>query len=118
MLGRESTTRAYTSPRLDFSHMADVERAFARLTWTMHVSNLVGALLTWFYFRFVDFTAPQFGHGARYSAPTQALQNFAPGALGFSQNGQMRDEMWARLVGSLYLLARSAASIWDHMSEK
>src|SRR5262245_7101516 len=61
MLGRESTTRAHGSPRLDFSHMADVERAFARLTWTMHVSNLVGALLTWFYFRFVDFTAPQFG---------------------------------------------------------
>src|SRR5262245_10772896 len=61
MLARESTTRARGSPRLDFSHMADVERAFARLTWTMHVSNLIGALLTWFYFRFVDFTAPQFG---------------------------------------------------------
>jgi adenylate cyclase len=41
--------------------MSDVARVFARLTWTMLSSNLVGAVLTWFYFRFVDFTAPQFG---------------------------------------------------------
>ena len=40
--------------------MADVKRAFAKLTWTQLLGNLVGALLTWFYFRFVDFTAPQF----------------------------------------------------------
>jgi adenylate cyclase len=40
--------------------MENVERVFARLTWTQLVGNLVGALLTWFYFRFVDFTAPQF----------------------------------------------------------
>ena len=40
--------------------MANVERAFARLTLTQLVGNLVGALLTWFYFRFVDYTAPQF----------------------------------------------------------
>jgi len=40
--------------------MTDVERVFARLTWTQLLGNLVGAVLTWFYFRFVDFTAPQF----------------------------------------------------------
>jgi adenylate cyclase len=40
--------------------MVNVERVFARLTWTQLVANLGGALLTWFYFRFVDFTAPQF----------------------------------------------------------
>jgi adenylate cyclase len=40
--------------------MADVKRVFASLTLTQLLGNLVGALLTWFYFRFVDFTAPQF----------------------------------------------------------
>jgi adenylate cyclase len=40
--------------------MTDIERVFARLTWTQLFGNLVGAVLTWFYFRFVDFTAPQF----------------------------------------------------------
>ena len=40
--------------------MVDVKRVFAKLTWTQLLGNLVGALLTWFYFRFVDFTAPQF----------------------------------------------------------
>jgi adenylate cyclase len=40
--------------------MADVRRVFAKLTWTQLLGNLVGGLLTWFYFRFVDFTAPQF----------------------------------------------------------
>ncbi len=40
--------------------MVDVARVFSRLTWTQLLGNLVGALLTWFYFRFVDFTAPQF----------------------------------------------------------
>ncbi|HXL46942.1 MAG TPA: adenylate/guanylate cyclase domain-containing protein [Candidatus Binatia bacterium] len=39
---------------------ADVKRVFAKLTWTQLLGNLVGGLLTWFYFRFVDFTAPQF----------------------------------------------------------
>ena len=38
----------------------DVRRVFARLTLTQLLGNLVGALLTWFYFRFVDYTAPQF----------------------------------------------------------
>ncbi|MGH7344630.1 MAG: HAMP domain-containing protein, partial [Candidatus Rokuibacteriota bacterium] len=40
--------------------MVDVKRVFVRLTWTQLLGNLVGALLTWFYFRFVDFTAPKF----------------------------------------------------------
>jgi adenylate cyclase len=40
--------------------MVDVKRVFAKLTWTQLLGNLVGALLTWFYFRFVDFTAPMF----------------------------------------------------------
>lgn len=40
--------------------MGNVRRVFAQLTWTQLLGNLVGALLTWFYFRFVDFTAPQF----------------------------------------------------------
>jgi hypothetical protein len=35
-----------------------------------------------------SFTAPQAGHGARCSAPPQALQNFASGGQGFSQKGQ------------------------------
>ncbi|HEY7540422.1 MAG TPA: adenylate/guanylate cyclase domain-containing protein [Methylomirabilota bacterium] len=38
----------------------DVRRVFGKLTLTQLFGNLVGALLTWFYFRFVDFTAPQF----------------------------------------------------------
>ncbi len=38
----------------------DVRRVFAALRWTQLLGNLVGALLTWFYFRFVDFTDPQF----------------------------------------------------------
>ena len=38
----------------------DVGRVFGRLMWTQLVGNLVGGLLTWFYFRFVDFTAPDF----------------------------------------------------------
>jgi len=38
----------------------DVRRVFGTLTLTQLLGNLVGALLTWFYFRFVDFTAPQF----------------------------------------------------------
>ena len=40
--------------------MADVRRVFGQLTLIQLLGNLVGALLTWFYFRFVDFTAPQF----------------------------------------------------------
>ncbi len=40
--------------------MVDVARVRTRLRWTQLLGNLVGALLTWFYFRFVDFTAPQF----------------------------------------------------------
>jgi adenylate cyclase len=40
--------------------MADVRRVFGKLMWIQLLGNLVGALLTWFYFRFVDFTAPQF----------------------------------------------------------
>src|SRR2546428_8201163 len=39
---------------------ADVKRVFAKLTWTQLLGNLLGALLTWFYFRFVDYTAVQF----------------------------------------------------------
>src|SRR2546427_307304 len=39
---------------------ADVKRVFGKLTWTQLLGNLLGALLTWFYFRFVDFTAVQF----------------------------------------------------------
>src|SRR6266542_355381 len=38
----------------------DVKRVFAKLTWTQLLGNLFGALLTWFYFRFVDYTAAQF----------------------------------------------------------
>jgi adenylate cyclase len=38
----------------------DVRRVFAKLTLTQLLGNLIGGLLTWFYFRFVDFTAPQF----------------------------------------------------------
>ena len=38
----------------------DVRRVFGRLGHTQLLGNLAGALLTWFYFRFVDFTAPQF----------------------------------------------------------
>ena len=38
----------------------DVRRVFARLMLTQLLGNLAGALLTWFYFRFVDYTAPQF----------------------------------------------------------
>ena len=37
-----------------------VGRVFAKLTLTQLLGNLIGGLLTWFYFRFVDFTAPQF----------------------------------------------------------
>jgi adenylate cyclase len=40
--------------------MADVRLVFGKLTLIQLLGNLVGALLTWFYFRFVDFTAPQF----------------------------------------------------------
>jgi adenylate cyclase len=40
--------------------MVDVRGVFAKLTGTQLLGNLVGALLTWFYFRFVDYTAPQF----------------------------------------------------------
>jgi len=40
-----------------------------------------------------SFTAPHLGHGARCSAPPQALQNFASGGAGFSQNGQMMGDM-------------------------
>src|SRR5437660_11301928 len=42
---------------------ADVKRVFAKLTWTQLLGNLLGALLTWFYFRFVDYTAVQFQVG-------------------------------------------------------
>src|SRR5262249_25913904 len=45
---------------LDLRRMADVQRVFGKLTLIQLLGNLVGALLTWFYFRFVDFTAPQF----------------------------------------------------------
>src|SRR5262249_58591466 len=45
---------------LDLRRMADVRRVFGQLTLIQLLGNLVGALLTWFYFRFVDFTAPQF----------------------------------------------------------
>ncbi len=38
----------------------DVKRMFRKLTWTQLLGNLFGALLTWFYFRFVDYTAAQF----------------------------------------------------------
>src|SRR5713101_5267235 len=38
----------------------DVKRVFAKLTWTQLLGDLFGALLTWFYFRFVDYTAAQF----------------------------------------------------------
>ena len=37
----------------------DVRRVFAKLTLTQLLGNLIGGLLTWFYFRFVDFTAPR-----------------------------------------------------------
>ncbi len=40
--------------------MVDVRRVFGKLTLIQLLGNLVGALLTWVYFRFVDFTAPQF----------------------------------------------------------
>jgi adenylate cyclase len=40
--------------------MADVRLVFGKLMSIQLLGNLVGALLTWFYFRFVDFTAPQF----------------------------------------------------------
>ena len=40
--------------------MADVRLVFGKLTLIQLLGNLVGALLTWFYFRFIDFTAPQF----------------------------------------------------------
>src|SRR5207249_950030 len=43
----------------DFRRMS-VGRVFAKLTLTQLLGNLIGGLLTWFYFRFVDFTAPQF----------------------------------------------------------
>src|SRR5262249_35220906 len=45
---------------LDLRRMADVRLVFGKLTLIQLLGNLVGALLTWFYFRFIDFTAPQF----------------------------------------------------------
>src|SRR5262249_59457457 len=40
--------------------MADVRRVFGQLTLIQLLGNTVGAFRTCFYFRFVDFTAPQF----------------------------------------------------------
>ena len=72
--------------------MVDVERVFAKLTWTQLVANLVGALLTWFYFRFVDFTAPQFQ--AQISRGEIAFFVVAFGAL--ISTGVAWGSRWAR----------------------
>src|SRR5213594_3266336 len=60
IMSNRNLPRARRSPRLDFWRMANVRLVFGKLTLIQLLGNLVGALLTWFYFRFVDFTAPQF----------------------------------------------------------
>ena len=58
-MSNRNLPRAPSRARLDFRRMS-VGRVFAKLTLTQLLGNLIGGLLTWFYFRFVDFTAPQF----------------------------------------------------------
>ena len=72
--------------------MADVRRVFARLTLTQLLGNLVGALLTWFYFRFVDFTAPQFQ--ARISRGEIVF--FVVGFAALISGGIVWGSRWAR----------------------
>ena len=73
-----------------------VGRVFAKLTLTQLLGNLIGGLLTWFYFRFVDFTAPQFQ--ARISRSEIVFFVLAFGAL--ISAGIMFGSHWSRPLSS------------------
>ena len=87
--------------------MTDVPGVFAKLRWTQLLGNLVGALLTWFYFRFVDFTAPQFQ--ARISGGEIVF--FVVCFGGLLAAGIVWGSRWARPLGSRPATSAAAALV-------
>ncbi len=87
--------------------MTDVPGVFAKLRWTQLLGNLVGALLTWFYFRFVDFTAPQFQ--ARISGGEIVF--FVVCFGGLLAAGIVWGSRWARPLGSRPATSAPAALV-------
>jgi adenylate cyclase len=73
----------------------DVRRVFAKLTWTQLLGNLVGGLLIWFYFRFVDFTAPQF----RVRVSRSEIAFFVVAFAALISIGVVGGSRWARPLG-------------------
>src|SRR2546427_5350424 len=85
----------------------DVKRVFAKLTWTQLLGNLFGALLTWFYFRFVDYTAAQFqAQGARGETVSFVVGFAALIAVGIAGGSR-----WARPRGRADPTAGAGAAL-------